>query len=324
MSTNWSKHSLFAIENNVHELERRCRRNYASLPFNKDDLCDKYICLATIDFFGLQPCRCDTIGSFNNSCHSFGGQCQCKPNVYRRRCNECQPTTWGFSKNGCQACNCHYGSKNDSCSLETGKCNCHDHKTGLKCDKCTDGYFNFPNCQKCNCNGLSNKCSSNGTCLDCFANSQGKNCEKCKIGFYGSPSVGIKCKKCPCPGINGNNFAVSCALNNWNNFKCECQEGYTGDRCDKCSPLYYGDPISIGGKCQKCQCNGNIDINDATSCDQTTGECKKCLNNTTGWNCNKCTKGFYKKNNKCIRKSSLYLLQIETKLTSFFFDFESL
>jgi hypothetical protein len=47
-----------------------------------------------------------------------------------------------------------------------------------------------------------------------------------------------------------------------------------------------------------------VDENDAESCDRKTGECRKCLNNTHGFRCEKCKPGFFKnpnKNNKCER-----------------------
>lgn len=83
----------------------KCRRRYFGLPREKDILCDRAICQATIDIFGLIPCQCDPVGSENNKCNTYGGQCLCKPNVYDRKCNKCRPISWGFSQNGCQ---CNY------------------------------------------------------------------------------------------------------------------------------------------------------------------------------------------------------------------------
>ena len=46
-------------------------------------------------------CDCDPTGSLSNICDEFGGQCQCKPNVIGRRCDQCAPQTYGFGPNGC-------------------------------------------------------------------------------------------------------------------------------------------------------------------------------------------------------------------------------
>ena len=56
---------------------------------------------------------------------------------------------------------------------------------------------------------------------------------------------------------------------------------------------FYGNPQAPGGRCEQCFCNGNIDRRVPGSCDQLTGECKKCLNNTTGFYCEKCMVGYY-------------------------------
>jgi len=183
---------------------------------------------------------------------------------------------------------------------------------GKTCHECSIGYFNSPFCQKCRCNGLSKTCNESGICMDCQGNAEGENCERCKKGYYGNPKHKIPCKKCACPDINNNNFASECVESNENShgFKCSCKKGYIGDRCEKCAPLYYGNPLEVGGSCKKCNCNGNVDENDAESCDRKTGECRKCLNNTHGFRCEKCKPGFYKNpnnNNKCERNFNLFL-----------------
>lgn len=35
-------------------------------------------------------CRCNVNGSFSEICHTRTGQCECKPNVQGRRCDECK------------------------------------------------------------------------------------------------------------------------------------------------------------------------------------------------------------------------------------------
>lgn len=86
---------------------------------------------------------------------------------------------------------------------------------GRRCDECQPGFWNYPNCQRCDCNGHAEKCDSKtGVCIDCLQNTAGDHCEKCASGYYGNPIVGINipCQPCPCPGVPGSsNFhATSC------------------------------------------------------------------------------------------------------------------
>lgn len=43
-----------------------------------------------------------------------------------------------------------------------------------------------------------------------------------------------------------------------------------------------------GSHCLPCECHGNSD-----RCNNTTGECLKCENNSTGWLCDMCLDGYY-------------------------------
>lgn len=105
---------------------------------------------------------------------------------------------------------------------------------------------------------------------------------------------GIPCKACACPGVNGNNFAIDCVLNDaTGTFKCNCRKGYTGERCDKCDSMHFGNPLQSLGQCRKCNCNDNVDRNDPNACNSATGQCNNCLYNTYGFNCEKCKVGYY-------------------------------
>lgn len=66
-----------------------------------------------------------------------------------------------------------------------------------------------------------------------------------------------------------------------------------GASCEECAPGYYGNPSQPGGRCQPCRCNNNLDLSDPASCDQRTGECRKCLYNTEGPDCGVCKSGYY-------------------------------
>lgn len=61
------------------------------------------------------------------------------------------------------------------------------------------------------------------------------------------------------------------------------------------------------GKCRKCACSDNVDLGSSGNCNTTTGECLKCLYNTTGFNCQWCAPEFHGNalNKTCTRKSVL-------------------
>ncbi|KAK2114215.1 Laminin subunit alpha-4 [Saguinus oedipus] len=62
----------------------------------------------------------------------------------------------------------------------------------------------------------------------------------------------------------------------------------------QCAPGYYGNPLLIGSTCRKCDCSGNSDPNLIfEDCDEITGQCRNCLRNTTGFNCEHCAPGYY-------------------------------
>ncbi|KAH0622232.1 hypothetical protein JD844_024351 [Phrynosoma platyrhinos] len=61
-----------------------------------------------------------------------------------------------------------------------------------------------------------------------------------------------------------------------------------------CAPGYYGNPLLIGSSCKKCDCSGNSDPNLIfEDCDEVTGQCRNCMRNTTGFNCELCAPGYY-------------------------------
>jgi len=51
--------------------------------------------------------------------------------------------------------------------------------------------------------------------------------------------------------------------------------------------------MEIGGGCEKCACSDNIDLRDPLSCDQSTGECLRCINHAAGDHCERCMEWYY-------------------------------
>ena len=121
----------------------------------------------------------------------------------------------------------------------------------------------------------------------------------CADGFFGNSLDGTKsdCQKCPCPEgatcAQTKLIAEGGSQSSLSDVTCfDCPAGSTGNRCEKCQTDFFGDPLN-GRPCQKCNCNGNMEPGVPGNCDGITGECKKCLHNTKGYNCQACELGTY-------------------------------
>ncbi|KAF5294829.1 hypothetical protein FQA39_LY00313 [Lamprigera yunnana] len=266
------------------------------------EICKKYLqSIGSYIHDGALPCECDPTGSVSKLCQEYGGNCLCKPNVVGRQCNRCAPGTYGFGPEGCKACDCNsIGGLDNFCNVTTGQCKCRPNTYGRECDQCRTGFWNFPNCQRCDCHGHTDICDSRtGTCLNCRDNTEGHTCDRCVEGFYGDPRIGvdIACRPCPCPDVvsSGHSFANRCSLDVYTkDVMCECNEGYSGTRCDECADNYFGNPQVRGGSCKPCDCSKKINTLDHGNCDPHTGKCLKCLYDTTGDHCEICRPGYYR------------------------------
>uniref|UniRef100_A0A669DZP6 Laminin, beta 4 n=1 Tax=Oreochromis niloticus TaxID=8128 RepID=A0A669DZP6_ORENI len=248
---------------------------------------------------GAVLCRCNVIGSIGPSCSKLGGFCQCKANVIGRCCDACAPVTFGFGPEGCKRCDCDpHGSVSELCDQVSGQCACRSETAGQRCDRCQMGFWGFPSCRSCECNGLSEMCDGlTGDCLSCREHTTGPSCERCVEGYYGDPISRQACQLCLCPDVlsSGRFFATSCQHDPQSlRLICNCQEGHTGKSyCDRCSPGFYGDLTLPGAVCKECPCNNNINPDDPNSCNSRTGECLHCLHNTIGLHCQNCKPGYY-------------------------------
>lgn len=178
-------------------------------------------------------------------------------------------------------------------------CTCSEANVGQFCESCAPGYRRaqkyggpFNRCVKCECHNHSSSCEAeSGACI-CEHNTSGETCEVCARGYYGDALQGTPndCTKCPCPQDGPCRLISS---DGESQVMCtDCPNGYMGLRCDSCADGYFGNPRE-DKPCVECECNGNIDPNNIGNCDSLTGECKKCVFNTIGFNCEKCQKGYW-------------------------------
>lgn len=71
------------------------------------------------------------------------------------------------------------------CDQVRGQCACRSEVAGRRCDRCQTGFWGFPFCRPCECNGLSEVCDEQtGECLNCREHATGPNCDRFYTFLY--------------------------------------------------------------------------------------------------------------------------------------------
>ncbi|XP_063244920.1 laminin subunit gamma-1 isoform X2 [Bacillus rossius redtenbacheri] len=152
-------------------------------------------------------CQCFGPGTHSGAsgpplCDQASGQCECRPNVKGRNCDQCEDGYYNIiSGEGCEPCNCDpVGSLNHTCDIRTGQCLCRPGITGLRCDACESYHYGFSQdgCEMCECDrigSMSLQCDPQGQC-PCLENVEGRQCERCKENKYDRQRGCVDCPPC--------------------------------------------------------------------------------------------------------------------------------
>ncbi|XP_074846691.1 laminin subunit alpha-2 isoform X2 [Carettochelys insculpta] len=272
-----------------------------------------------------QPCHCNTNGSLSELCNSQTGQCECKPNVVGRRCDECKTHyVWAPEKQICIPCGCSpLGSISLRCDM-SGRCICKSGFVGKHCElsrqvhkrkenpRATQqirvpsqrwGFTGASGCPR----GAYRPVALPGTfgvqssrgCIPCNCNSFGSKSFDCDENGQCHCQPGVTGKKCDRCAHGFYNFeeggCTPCECSHLGNNcdpvtgHCVCPPNTIGEKCDKCAPNYWGHDIVSG--CKDCNCSmlGSLSF----QCDLDTGYCS-CRPEFSGEKCMQCRPGYWK------------------------------
>ena len=95
-----------------------------------------------------QPCDCNLMGSYNDTCDPDTKRCPCYDKYMGRLCNDCKNGFYNFPK--CDNCGCNVvGTYGAVCDKTNGECFCKDMFKGAKCDECKNPFVTGENCERC-------------------------------------------------------------------------------------------------------------------------------------------------------------------------------
>ncbi|XP_045890431.1 multiple epidermal growth factor-like domains protein 9 [Micropterus dolomieu] len=266
-------------------------------------------------------CNCSSGGEGildPDECDQRSGQCSCLPGYAGLQCEDCEEGHFTNGTSGCLPCACDsFGAVNLLCD-SSGICVCKTGVYGPKCDECHPGFFHFSStgCRPCQCHNHTSYCHpQSGVCLNCEGNTQGSNCEECKPAFYRSPGTALTETCAPCPCSNSTSTGTCHSDPSGSPVCDQCLPRYSGPQCVECSAGFY----KASGVCVPCDCSGNADPKGpAQICHPDTGHCLRCINNTTGPQCELCAPGFIGdgKAHNCTRPTPRHLpIPVDTTTT---------
>ncbi|XP_060558064.1 multiple epidermal growth factor-like domains protein 11 [Ruditapes philippinarum] len=265
-----------------------------------------FLILVLVSQFGssIQACNeCACCKGGNNFCDEnskcldgcidgfYGDKCteecleNCKTCINGYECGKCKP---GYYTNKCNL-QCGKGCLNNTCSLVSGDCTCKSSLfIGRKCDACVGLQYG----DDCN-----NTCPSNcGTCLS------ETECSWCKNTVYYGSYCQHRCSY-GCNGGRCNKGYGTCIKG--------CKPGFSGVKCDKCSPGFYGRFCDFNctencfsclsaSNCTECKSGlyGEYCTNDCPygcygNCSLADGRCNECKSGFVGDLCDTCANGTF-------------------------------
>ncbi|XP_039265221.2 laminin subunit alpha-5-like isoform X2 [Styela clava] len=185
---------------------------------------------------------------------------------------------------GALPCDCSgagtVGGGDVDCEDYGGQCPCKPNVIGRKCDRCMIGFYGFPDCKPCDCDGA--LCDEiNGNCI-CPPNTVSPSCDQC-LPFTHSFHPLAGCVACDCHSQGVENATdLGCSKDDG---QCRCRENVEGLRCDKCKAGFFGFP-----DCSPCVCDTRGSISE--TCDPASGQCL-CKENVEGQQCDRCKMGTF-------------------------------
>lgn len=166
------------------------------------------------------------------------------------------------------------------------ECNNSHHNCNPKSERCVDQKFGY----ECQC-AVGYKLNQNNQCVPVCT-------QGCVRGVCVEPNV------CKCNfGYVGANCSIQCECNGHSDCtgpdklkECtKCHNNTMGDQCEKCLPLFVGDPRD-NGDCIPCfeYCNRHTDVCETKMDDLSQATCIKCDNRTAGERCETCITGNFR------------------------------
>ncbi|KAB5546301.1 hypothetical protein PHYPO_G00070480 [Pangasianodon hypophthalmus] len=262
-----------AVQRREDMVRYMCLDSFMTTPMpNLAEICIKLICsISSVMHTGAISCHCDAQGSLSVECKKIGGQCQCKPNVIGRHCNQCAPRTYGFGPYGCTACECH-----------------RDGSDAQQCDPVTGSVMDT---QRPVTRTLAHAFTAGTTQQAIYVRGARMGIMVTQCWVQENTATPVLAQETQAVDIQMQ-IPVTCNIPPTGSCATASQD--TQDiAVTAVLRVTMVNPEQKDGECRPCECNGNIVAEDPDSCDPHTGQCLKCLYNTDGPSCSECKPGYF-------------------------------